>query len=428
MTDFATLERCAEITDDVVAEAIASRSAMRALLARAAEIARPMEGAARVLVAFARMATTACDWLDGDLVVEIVGDDEVCVVEVMSELGGGFRERVFPSFTLHVSLDEFVRAVRLVPRMVLPLRMKQREGRLIFSATEAVRASTRPPAAAEVEEDLLTIEVTAPESAPKLRARAAIPALPRDEPPATPRAPFVASKPIVPAPVAASPGAPRGDLGSSRRQPVAAVVEERVDHRSSRRMPAAAAVADERASAKVAVVPREDDDLGGFLDDLELGAPAAAHPAPPKPEPAPAPAPAPAKPASPMLMPRFTPKPKPKRPSQKPTVARMSAIRPEELAALRPARVPAIPYDAAKPVAPVEPQAKATVARMSPIAHAPPPSEEPAPTTRKQIASTRPKPPSKAPARRPMSSPPTARPGGSAVAASEDEKLDEGWD
>jgi hypothetical protein len=465
MKDFAALERCAEITDDVVADAIASRAAMRALLARASEIARPMEGAARVLVAFARMATTACDWLDGDLRVEIAGDDEVCVVDVMSELGGGMRERVFPSFTLRVSLDEFVRAVRLVPRMVLPLKMQQREGRLVFSATEAVRASTRPPPATEVEEDLLTIEVTAPESAPKLRARAPIPPLPRDEPPSTPRpapiakpiapsiakpiAPIAPGKPLVPTRVESA-DEPRAEHGSSRRIPVAAVVEERVDLRSSRRMPIApvAAPAEERPSAKVAVVPREDDELGAFFDSLEAGAPAAEETASsPKIEASPAPEPPkPAKPASPMLMPKFTPpgqakrpsqtpkrpSQKPKRPSQKPTVARMSAIRPEELAALRPAKVPAIPY-AAKPGMPLEPDPKATVARMSAVDVAPAlsatsTSAEP----RKQVASTRPKPPSKAPpkrpSRRPVSAPPTARPGAATAIATDDESLDEGWD
>jgi hypothetical protein len=502
MTDFATLRRCAEITDDVVAEAVASRAAMRALLTRASEIARPMEGAARILVALARMATNACDWLDGDLVVEIVGDDEVAVVEVMSELGGGFRERIFPTFTLHVALDEFVRAVRLVPRMVTPLRMQEKAGRLVFTATEAVRTSTRPPPAAEVEEDLLTIEVTAPESAPKLRARPPTPSLAREEPPETPRTPPVivpaAAKapPLVqqhmkgrappPPRVPTAPIAPvlvqeRGDLASSRRGPAPplapaskpsampvfkparppatppSAAKDRADFGSSRRLPAApiAPASEERASAKVASIPRDDDDeLGGFFDDLEMGgAPAAAASAPAKaPEPPKAPE---RRPVSPMLMPKYTPisaakrpsqRPAPKRPSQKPvakrvsqkpTIARMSAVTAEELDALRPARLPAIAYDHEKPTAGamtplrVEPPESRRV-EPPPTKRGESASDEPAPPTRK-VSSTRPAqgapPPPPPPTRRAQSALPTARPAtGVSTVPEETEKLDDGWD
>jgi hypothetical protein len=453
MTDFGSLTRCAEISDDVVAQAVRSHDAMKALLARAAEIARPMEGAARVLVALARMATTACTWLEGDLVVEIVGDDEVSVVEVTSELGGGLRERVFPTFTLHVSVDEFVRAVRLVPRMILPLKMTESGGRLRFSATEAVRHSTRPPPAIEVEEDFLSIEVTDPESAPKMRVRPPIQRI-------------VVEKSSPPLMRAAAPKAAvtRGEPSPSLMRPPSApkvpavlpvaVVEERVDRGSSRRLPVASPL-EERPSAKLPIVPREeDDDLGAFFDDLDKDQPpyTPAEPAAPAPPPEPKPAP---RAASPMLMPRFDAKPKPKpmprpapkapsepapkpkaprdRHSQKPTVERMSAIRPDELDALRPARLPTISSaegelgrGAAK-----ESPAKPTVARMPatnaepPKKPAAPPHEAP-PSTRRFDA-----PPSTKRASKPAprSVPPAPRPlGGVATKPVDEDPLDEGWE
>ncbi len=421
MTDFASLTRCAEISDEVVSAAVLSHDAMKSLLARAAEIAQPMEGAARVLVALARMATTACTWLEGDLVVEIVGDDEVAVVSVMAELGGGMRERVFPTFALHVSIDEFVRAVRLVPRMVLPLRMQQHAGRLVFSATEAVRHSTRPPPAIEVEEDFLSIEVTAPESAPKLRARPSLERLVVAEaPPVRAATPQVARTP---------------DARPAREEPKlpVAVVEERVDRGSSRRMPVATKL-EERPSAKLPIVPREEvDDLGAFFDDLDE-APPPRTPAEPPAAQSPKPPP---KPAPPMLMPRFdaAPKPKPKprprskppsepapkpkpareRHSQKPTVARMSAIRPEELQALdalRPARVPSIPEATHAPAA--KELTKPTAGRLPAVSLDAPPST-------RRVASTRP------PA--PRSAPPPTRP--NAIVGKppvDDDKLDDGWE
>jgi hypothetical protein len=461
MTDFGSLSRCAEISDEVVARAVLSHDAMKALLARAGEIARPMEGAARILVALARMATTACTWLEGDLVVEIVGDDEVSVVEVLAELGGGLRERVFPTFTLHVSIDEFVRAVRLVPRMVLPLKMQERAGRLIFSAPEAVRHSTRPPPAIEVEEDFLSIEVTDPESAPKMRARPPIERLVVEEAPPPimrPSAPKIAPRGESSPSLMRPPSAPK----IPPAMPIAAppkpitVVEERVDRGSSRRMPVAA-VAEDRPSAKLPIVPREEDDeFGAFFDDLDKDPPprGPAEPAPPPPPP-PEPKPAP-RAASPMLMPRFDAKPKPKpmprpapkapseappaksprdRHSQKPTIERMSAIRPEELEALKPAKVPAIAPAAAEPARSVsrDTLAKPTVASMPAVnaeAQKKPPAaaHDAAPPTRR-LASKPPPSTKRASKPAPRSMPPTARPhAGMAAKPADEDPLDEGWE
>src|ERR1700722_2069736 len=102
MLPYDDLNRCFELTDRMVAEAVPSKKETKALLDRLATIAKPNEGAPKILLVFARMATTSCEWLDGDLRVELVGDGDVAVIEVMTELGGGLRERALPSFVVNV--------------------------------------------------------------------------------------------------------------------------------------------------------------------------------------------------------------------------------------------------------------------------------------------------------------------------------------
>ena len=145
MTDFSDIQCCRDIAEEHVARAVATRAAMRAFLTQIAKVSRPMEGAPKILLALARLATRACDWIDEDLLIVISGGDERCTLEVLSDFGGGLHERVFALVKLGVPLDEFVRAVRLVPKMILPLKMKEQDGKLVFTATEHTRRTSMPP-------------------------------------------------------------------------------------------------------------------------------------------------------------------------------------------------------------------------------------------------------------------------------------------
>lgn len=121
-----------------------SRASARALIDRMAEVARPGEGAAKILLLFARMAGTPCEWLEGDLSVEMAGDEQSTVVEIMLD-HGGILERAFPLWTLNVGIAEIVRAVTLAPEMVSPLIATTiGANRLAFAATEAERKITTP--------------------------------------------------------------------------------------------------------------------------------------------------------------------------------------------------------------------------------------------------------------------------------------------
>lgn len=152
----AHIKRCLDIAEKDIAAAVETREACKLLLDHISKIAAPNQGAPKLLLVLARMATTACDWVDGELRIEMVGDGEVTVVELMSELGGGMRERVLPSFSLTVPLVEFTRAVERVPHMIEPLTTKVASPRrVVFTASQEVRKSTIPPPPVEIGEGSL---------------------------------------------------------------------------------------------------------------------------------------------------------------------------------------------------------------------------------------------------------------------------------
>jgi hypothetical protein len=139
-------QRCIHLTKPEIVRAAESSSDCRALLDRVARVAKPHDGAPLVLLLFARLATTACDWLDGDLEIEMEALAPLTTrVTIATELGPGWRERVFPTFDLGVPLDEFARAVRRIPRMIEPLLVEMESDRMILRASERVRWSAMPP-------------------------------------------------------------------------------------------------------------------------------------------------------------------------------------------------------------------------------------------------------------------------------------------
>ena len=130
------LASCAELTAEHAEEAARSSASLRKLLAWASEIARPGEGAPKVLMVIARLV--GADWLDGAPYVEIRGDDALTTLSVFVDHGVGIRERVVPLARLQVGVDEFARAVRLAPKLVAPFRATEREGALLLTLPDAV--------------------------------------------------------------------------------------------------------------------------------------------------------------------------------------------------------------------------------------------------------------------------------------------------
>lgn len=200
--ELAHIARCLDLNETDIVRAIAARDRTKAVLAHLAALSAPNTGVAKVLLVFARMATTACDWIDGDLAIELVALGDATQVDVVTELGGGLRERVFPPLLFQAPLEEFARAIERVSRMIRPLRIGAKSPqRIALGASEVTRRTTLPPPPIEISSDSLFLRHGSP----------AVPQAKEDE--ANP-----ASLPLVlAAPPAAQPTSKRGASDSPVR-------------------------------------------------------------------------------------------------------------------------------------------------------------------------------------------------------------------
>jgi len=149
--DLGELPSCASLTSEDAKVAAASAAEMRKLLRRVAEIAEPDGGSPKVLMAVARLSGQ--EWVEGDLRVELSGDDASTSLSIFSDHGSGIRERILPETRLRVPLDEFSRALSLAPRMVFPLRVEEVDGKIVLVplASDPNRTSLLPSLDLEIE-------------------------------------------------------------------------------------------------------------------------------------------------------------------------------------------------------------------------------------------------------------------------------------
>jgi hypothetical protein len=159
------IARCLDLRDEDISACVVSRQATKSLLDRLAGVSAPNTGVAKVLLVFARMATTACDWLEGDLSIELTGAGEVTLIRVATDLGGGLLERALPTMSFRAPLGEFSRAVDRVPHMIVPLAVRSKtQERVVLSATEAVRVSSAPPPPIAISTESLFVPAPSPAS------------------------------------------------------------------------------------------------------------------------------------------------------------------------------------------------------------------------------------------------------------------------
>lgn len=134
------LTSCAELTNEHAEHAVRSAESFRAFIAWAAAVARPGDGAPKVLMAIARLIGKS--WVEGTPKVEIRAEQTTTTLSVFAEHGAGIRERIVPIARLHVPFAELTQAIRLAPQLILP-----------FEATEATDVIfLSPPGPAKADE------------------------------------------------------------------------------------------------------------------------------------------------------------------------------------------------------------------------------------------------------------------------------------
>lgn len=78
-------------------------------------------------------ASSAAERFEGELRVELSGDDLSTSLVILCEYGVGIREKLFPLVRFEVPLDEFDRALELAPQLVLPLRVTREDSKLVLT-------------------------------------------------------------------------------------------------------------------------------------------------------------------------------------------------------------------------------------------------------------------------------------------------------
>jgi hypothetical protein len=151
LIDLATLESVSDLTSEHAKLAASSSTEIRKLLKRVAEIAQPGEGCPKIMMALARLVGQP--WVEGDLRIELSGDDTSTTMNIMCDYGVGIRERLLPLTRFGVPIDEFERALELAPKLVLPLRISEEDGKLVLTPLATPEASVRSIAPPELAVD-----------------------------------------------------------------------------------------------------------------------------------------------------------------------------------------------------------------------------------------------------------------------------------
>ena len=157
--DLAGLVSCRDVTAEHADQAVRSLDGLRLLVARLTEIGEPEDGAPKVLIVFARLARGDVAWLEGDVTVEITGNDTRTLVDVFKEEGWGIKERLISQARFRVPFDEFERAVEISAKRFAPLKVTMQPNKIVLSNASGAAAPAEPP---KVEVDDKSIRTAPP--------------------------------------------------------------------------------------------------------------------------------------------------------------------------------------------------------------------------------------------------------------------------
>jgi hypothetical protein len=120
--DFSHIACCADLTANEAEDAVRSRAGARALLEHLAEILVSVDDAACVVRVLARLASAdAAEWVEGWLEIDVIGEGQETILETVTSIGGGLRERLLPRLTLKVRRADLVDALDRAPGSIEPL-------------------------------------------------------------------------------------------------------------------------------------------------------------------------------------------------------------------------------------------------------------------------------------------------------------------
>lgn len=142
--DLAALASCRDLGAEHAEEAARSVDGLRRVLARAAEIAEAEDGGPKILLVLSRLARGDVGWLEGDVTIDVHGDDAATTLDVFAEQGWGIKERLAPQARFAVPFDEFQRAVAISSKRLAPLRATVKGDHIVL--TNASSTSDAPPA------------------------------------------------------------------------------------------------------------------------------------------------------------------------------------------------------------------------------------------------------------------------------------------
>lgn len=147
------IKSCLDVTDGDIQEALAParsltdrspRAKVLELISHMAAVTTPQRGAPKILLVVAHMASR--DWLEGELFVKLIGDDDLSVLELFVDAGVS-RERILGPLRIDVPLKEFRSALSLHPERVQPLAVVTAEERRVeLETTAELRHDSVPPA------------------------------------------------------------------------------------------------------------------------------------------------------------------------------------------------------------------------------------------------------------------------------------------
>ena len=131
MPEWLDFRTCFEVEDRHIEGALAPaatvddvlpRQKVFDLLDRMAQVAKPRQGAPRILAVIARLCS--CDWLDGDLEVRVLARGADTFVDLVVH-DGMLRSRLRPTLVVRVPFLEFETALRRIEGFIEPLQITE---------------------------------------------------------------------------------------------------------------------------------------------------------------------------------------------------------------------------------------------------------------------------------------------------------------